>query len=294
MENINVFKEFREKFGLTQIEAAQLINVCSKKWCDIENGKGNKFNLKKYENLIKFFDNDLNKPFDPEKTKLAYFRPLKKRQVLQLTGFTEAAFTSSRKRDSVSPLLNTMINAAILAIDEEKNRISKSKKRPALPKMELKTYPAPNIKIVEKKSIADLIIEIENKNEQLEGENAALKLTISTLELQIQQQAKEIQFLKDESKQKSKPAPITEEQKKYLVSIVRQYLDKTKGKKVNEYFAKAFWTDIFEDVGPNVKCIADIKTFPQWLAAVNSAKARCKAIGLHVESFGVLDENNDK
>lgn len=287
----NVFKEFRERFGFTREEAAEVIGVCSKKWGDLENEKSNKSNLIKYENLIKFFNHDLNKPFDKEKTKIAYFKPLTTRQVLRLTGFSDAAFTSSRKRHAVSPLLNTLINAAILAIDEEKNRIILSKKRLPLPKMELKTYPAPSIEIVPKKtrSIADQIADIESRNQELEGENAELKLTISTLELQIQQLSKENELLKAEANKdtanKDTSAPITEDQRKYLKSIVIRFAEKSGGPNPNPYYWQGFYADIFKEV--SVKSLDGIKTTNQWLKAVHYAKERCKAIGLHIESFPV-------
>lgn len=289
----NVFKEFREKNNLTQQEAGELIGVTVWSWKNAEQEKLTKSQSKKYQNAIKFVsDHDLFKPVDLEKLKACYVKPIKGNHLVDLTGFTRDAISGARFNiktgAKVSTMQNVFLNAAILAIEEEKENRKKAKQQKPLPKMELKTYPAPSIAITPKKtgSIADQIADIESRNEQLEGENAALKLTISTLDLQIQQLSKENELLKVEANT-DKSAPVTKEQRDYLVSIVKRYLDKTKGKKVNDYFAKAFWTDIYEDVGPDVKVIDDIKTFNQWLAAVHSAKQRCKAIGLQIESFPV-------
>lgn len=282
----NVFKEFRKSRKLSQSQAGALIGASGGAWSKLEYNIPPQHTAKKYENAIKFINCNLFAEINPQKREREYFKPLTDKDVFSLTGFTVPQFRPKKSKNPT--ILNkVLLNAAILAIDEEKSKRAKNQAS-RLPKMEFKTYPAPSIAIIEKKSgsIVDQISAIESRNEELEGENAALKLTVSTLELQIQQLLKENELLKADANT-DKSAPVTKEQREYLVSIVKRYLDKTKGKKVNDYFAKAFWTDIYEDVGPDVKMIDDIKTFNQWLAAVHSAKSRCKAIGLQIESFPV-------
>lgn len=281
----NIFKEFRESNGFSRKEAGQLIGVSEWSWSNAEKGNLRKNQEKKYENAVRFIDRDLFKPVDPDKLTSSFFRSIKNNQLLALTGFTEDAFSSSRSKiktkNNIAVWHNVFLNAAIFAIEEEKNRRKKTNK---IPEMEINKSSDSRIELVQKKtySIADQIVEIVSRNEQLEGENSFLKLTISTLELQIKQQTKEIEHLKSHANIDNS-ALMTPEQKKYLTSIVIRFAEKSSGGSGNNYYNQAFWTDIHKHVG--VKSVNDIKTFNQWMKATRYAKQRCKDIGLNIESF---------